>query len=67
MILCCPVSPINASSRFDLGKSSGAQDMLGEEELNPKNIVLGDPIVGTEYRTLDHECPCPDPVSYSYA
>lgn len=31
--------------------------MLGEEELNAKHIVLWDPTVGTQYKTLDDHGP----------
>ena len=50
---CCPVSPLKPS--FDDLRRSGQQD--GEEAIDPKDILLGDRIVGTEHVTFDGHNP----------
>ena len=50
---CCPVSPIKPT--FGDLRRSGHED--GEEAIDPKDVLLGDRIVGTEHVTLDSHGP----------
>ena len=51
--LCCPVSPTQPS--FGDLRRNGQAD--GEEVINPKDVLLGDRIVGTEHVTLNEHGP----------
>ena len=53
---CCPVSPLTLSGKAGSSRDSdGAMD--AEEELNPKDVTVDEPIVGEEFITLDQHGP----------
>ena len=56
---CCPISPLTTLTKGRKSKpivADGACD-LDEEELDPKSVVVDDPIVGEELITLDENGP----------
>ena len=56
MIQCCPISPLTTSSGGSQSKPVSVED-LSEEELDPKSVVVDDPIVGEGITTLDEHGP----------
>ena len=54
---CCPVSPLTLSGRDKASKDGGMTLDDKEEELNPKDVVVDDPIVGEKFVTLDEHGP----------
>ena len=60
MIKYYPVSPLTSMSRRSKKKDGGYEslgDDLAEEELDPKSVVVDDPITGEELITLDENGP----------
>ena len=56
MIHCCPISPLTTLGGDSQSKPISVGD-LAEEELDPKSVVVDDPIVGEGITTLDEHGP----------
>jgi len=56
MIHCCPISPLTTFSGGSQSEPINVGD-LAEEELDPKSVVVDDPIVGEGITTLDEHGP----------
>ena len=55
---CCPISPLTTLSKGSGSKPVVAHGVGGdEEELDPKSVVVDDPIVGEALTTLDENGP----------
>ena len=55
---CCPISPLTTPSKGSGSKPVVAHGVGGdEEELDPKSVVVDDPIVGEALTTLDENGP----------
>ena len=52
-----PVSPLTISGRVGSGRDEGRTIDVEEEELEPKSVVVDDPIVGESFTTLDKNGP----------
>ena len=56
MIHCCPISPLTTLGGGSQSEPINVGD-LAEEELDPKSVVVDDPIVGEGITTLDEHGP----------